>query len=396
MVPRTLAPKLLALARKFPIVTVTGPRQAGKTTLCRAVFPAKRYVSLEALDTREYALRDPRAFLAEHAEGAILDEVQRAPTLLSYLQVEVDARPARGRFVLTGSANLALLQSVSQSLAGRTALLNLLPLGFDELQRFPGAPRNLLEVLWKGAYPALFDRALAPADWFGSYVGTYVERDVRQMLNVGDLVAFQTFLRLCAGRTAQLLNLSGLAADGGLTHGTARAWLSVLEASFVAFRLPPFHSNVSKRLVKTPKLHFYDTGLVSYLLGIRSPEELRTHPLRGAIFESWVVSEIVKARVHRGLPPNLFFFRDRKGAEVDGVLECGEQLVAVETKSGQTVAEDFFDGFAAFDRLVAAGRRSRRLRRVLVYGGDERQKRTRADVIPWSAIDRYDWAAESS
>src|SRR5437867_1705042 len=312
MVPRTLAPKLLALARKFPVVTVTGPRQAGKTTLCRAVFPAKRYVSLEAPDTREYALRDPRAFLAEHAEGAV------------------------------------------------------------------------------------FDRALAPADWFGSYVGTYVERDVRQMLNVGDLLAFQTFLRLCAGRTAQLLNLSALAADGGITHGTARAWLSVLEASFVAFRLPPFHSNVSKRLVKTPKLHFYDTGLVSYLLGIRSPEELRAHPLRGAIFESWVASEIVKARVHRGLPPSLFFFRDRKGAELDGVLECGEQLVAVETKSGQTGAEDFFDGFAPFDRLVAGGRRAPRLRRVVVYGGNERQKRTRGEIIPWSNIDRYEWAADAS
>lgn len=381
------------MARKFPVVTLTGPRQAGKTTLCRAAFPDKAYVSLEAPDTREYATADPRGFLAQHSKGAILDEVQRAPELLSYLQGEVDARPERGRFVLTGSANLGLLQSITQSLAGRTALLNLLPLGLDEIRRFPNAPRELLDVLWKGAYPALFDRDLDPPDWFSSYVGTYVERDVRQMLNVGDLATFQTFLRLCAGRSGQLLNFSALAADCGVTHGTARAWMSVLEASFIVFRLPPFHSSVSKRLVKTPKLHFYDSGLLCFLLGIRTADQLAAHPLRGAIFETWVVAEILKARVHRGLLPNLLFFRDRKGAEVDAVLESGHQLLAIETKSGQTVADDFFASLATFEQLVSTGRRSRPLQQVLVYGGTQRQKRTRLEVLPWSMIDDYDWTA---
>ena len=391
MVPRDLEKKLLALARKFPVVTVTGPRQSGKTTLCRAAFPGKAYVSLEAPDIREYATRDPRGFLAEHSKGAILDEVQRVPELLSYLQGDVDARPERGRFVLTGSANLALLQSTTQSLAGRTALLNLLPLGLDEVRRFPNAPGELLEVLWMGGYPALFDRDLSPPDWFSGYVGTYVERDVRQMLKVGDLGTFQTFLRLCAGRSGQLLNFSALAADCGVTHGTARAWISVLEASFIVFRLPPFHSSANKRLVKTPKLHFYDSGLLCFLLGIRAPEQLAAHPLRGAIFETWVAAEILKARVHRGLPPGLLFFRDRKGAEVDVVLESGERLLAIETKSGRTVAEDFFAGLTAFQQLVGSGRRARPLQLVLVYGGTERQKRTRVDVLPWSMIDEYDW-----
>jgi predicted AAA+ superfamily ATPase len=310
---RTLEPKLLAPARN-PIVTVTGPRQAGKTTLCRAAFPEKPYVSLEAPDTREYAIHDPRGFLADHAAGAIIDEVQRAPDLLSYLQGEVDARPAGGRFVLIGSANLALLASVTQSLAGRTAVLHLLPLGGEDLRRAPTRPSGLWETLFTGGYPAILDRGLDPHDWFSSYVGTYVERDVRELLNVTDLLAFQTFLRLCAGRPAQLLDLSALAPDAGITHNTARAWPSVLEASFLAHRLPRWHANVTSRLVKTPKLHFYDSGVLCFLLGIRRAEQVREHPLRGAIFESWVVSEIVKARVHRGLPPALAFIAIGKGS----------------------------------------------------------------------------------
>jgi predicted AAA+ superfamily ATPase len=391
MVPRTLQPKLLALAAKFPAVTLTGPRQSGKTTLCRASFPDLRYVSLEAPDVREYATNDPRGFLADVTEGAILDEVQRVPDLLSYLQVEVDARPRPGRFVLTGSANFALLQSIGQSLAGRTAVLNLLPLGFDELRRFPAPPTDLFDVLWRGAFPAVFDHELAPYDWFSSYVGTYIERDVRQILNVTDLNAFQAFLRLCAGRIGGLLNLSALGADTGITHATARAWLSVLEASYVAHRLPTWASNVGKRVVKTPKLHFYDSGLACFLLGLRSPEQLRDHPLRGAIFETWVVSEILKARIHHGLPPALSFFRDRKGVEVDALVERGDVLLAVETKSGRTLADDFFAGLETFDRQLDTMRRAPRRRCVLVYGGDTEQHRTRVDVLPWSRIDSYDW-----
>ena len=391
MIPRALAPRLRAAARAFPVVTVTGPRQSGKTTLCRAVFPSKTYVSLEAPDVREYARTDPRGFLGDHRAGAILDEIQRVPELLSYLQGEVDARREPGRFILTGSANLALLGSVSQSLAGRTALLHLLPLSWDEVRQFPAPPGDPWTALWKGGYPAIYDRNLDPAEWLASYVATYVERDVRQILNVGDLTAFQMFVRLCAGRSAQLLNLSGLAADGGITHVTARAWISVLEASFVAFRLLPYHSNLTTRLVKTPKLHFYDSGLLCYLLGIRRPEQLREHPLRGAVFETWVIDEVLKSRLHSGVSGGLAFFRDRKGREVDLLIEDGRALTVVETKSAQTVASDMFAGLAAFAELVGSGRRAPPLRRVLVYGGATRQQRSSGTVLPWSSVDRYDW-----
>ena len=391
MVPRVLQAKLRSLARKYPIVTVTGPRQSGKTTLCRATFPRKRWVSFENPDVRAYAAQDPRGFLAEHRTGAIFDEVQRAPEILSYLQTEVDERPVAGRFVLTGSANLMLLQAVTQSLAGRTGLLQLLPLSLDEVRRFPDPPEDLFEVLWRGGYPAPFDRGLSPTDWFPSYVATYVERDVRRVLNVGDLQVFQTFLRLCAGRTGQLVNLSSLGADCGINHGTARAWLSVLEATYIVFRLPAFHASSSKRLVKTPKLHFYDAGLACHLLGIRTPRHLRDHPLRGAIFESWVVSEIAKARIHRGLPAGLYHYRDRKGAEVDAVLERDGGLVAVEIKSARTVASDFLAALEAFASTFAAPGRHGRVEQVLVYGGEDAQQRTRARVLPWSQLHRHDW-----
>jgi uncharacterized protein len=391
MIARVLEARLRDLAGKFPIVTVTGPRQSGKTTLCRAVFRGKPYVSLEAPDVQEYARSDPRGFLAEHSEGAVLDEVHRVPELLSYLQPLVDERPAYGRFVLTGSANFALLQSLGQSLAGRTALLELLPLSLEEIRRFPEPPDDLFSLLWRGSYPALFDRKLAAGDWYPSYVATYLERDVRVILSVGDLLAFQAFLRLCAGRVGQLVNFSALAADAGVTHNTARAWLSVLEAGYVAWRLPPFHANLSKRLVKTPKLHFIDSGLACFLLGIRSADQLRDHPLRGAIFESWVASEILKSRVHRGLQPNLSFFRDRKGSEVDLIIEDGRSLLAIETKSGQTVASDFFAGLESFHTFATELQPARHPKAFLVYGGAETQKRSVAEVVSWSNLDRCQW-----
>jgi predicted AAA+ superfamily ATPase len=396
VIPRVLEIRLRTLARKFPVVTVTGPRQSGKTTLCRSVFPDKRYVSLEAPDVQDFARRDPRGFLAQYPDGAVLDEVHRVPDLLSYLQTIVDERPVAGGFILTGSANFALLQSLGQSLAGRTALLELLPLTLEEVRRFADPPHDLLELLWRGSYPAMYDRGLEPGDWYPSYVATYVERDVRTILNVGDLVAFQTFLRLCAGRVGQIVNLSSLGADAGVTHATAKSWLSVLEAGYVAWRLPPFHANVSKRLIKTPKLHFVDSGLACYLLGIRSPDQLRDHPLRGFVFETWVVSEILKSRTHRGLSPSLSFFRDRKGAEVDAVVELGRTLLAVETKSGQTVAGDFFTGLNIFESLVATTSHLRReVRGFVVYAGAEAQRRSTVTVVPWSQLDRCEWWDET-
>jgi len=388
---RTLESRLLALARKFPVVTVTGPRQSGKTTLCRAAFADLPYVSLEAPDIQAFARQDPRAFLAQRRDGAILDEVHRVPELLSYLQVLVDERPAAGRFILSGSANFALLQTLGQSLAGRTALLELMPLSLEEIRRFPEHPVELLDLLWRGSYPAVYDRRLEPQDWYPSYVATYVERDVRTILNVGDLVAFQTFLRLCAGRTGQLLNLSALGADAGITHNTAKAWLSVLEAGYVAWQLTPFHANVTKRLIRTPKLHLFDTGLACYLLGIRSADQLREHPLRGAIFETWVASEVLKSRLHRGLEPSLCFYRDRKGTEVDLLVELGRELLAIEVKSGQTIATDFFGPLQSFAALVASARPRRAVRGFLVYGGDEAQDRSAGTVVPWSGLDRRAW-----
>lgn len=379
------------MARKFPVVTVTGPRQSGKTTLCRAVFPEKPYVSLEAPDVQDFARADPRGFLSERRGGAVLDEIHRVPELLSYLQTMVDERPVRGRFILTGSANFALLQSLGQSLAGRTALLELLPLGLDEVERFPNRPRNLYELLWRGSYPAVYDRRLEPRDWYPSYVSTYLERDVRAVLNVGNLIAFRTFLRLCAGRVGQLVNLSSIGADAGVTHGTARSWLSVLEAGYVIWRLPPFHTNVSKRLIKTPKLHMLDSGLACFLLGIQTPQQLRDHPLRGAIFETWVASEILKSRVHRGLQPSLSFFRDRKGLEVDILVELARAVLAVETKSGETIAGDFFSGLQAFASWAASSRLRREVRSCVVYGGTALQTRSIGTAIPWSLVHRQTW-----
>ena len=336
MVVRTLHPHLLDLARRHPVVTVTGPRQSGKTTLCRTAFPEKPYVSLEPPDEREFALRDPRAFLARCPDGAIIDELQRAPDLPSYLQPLVDADPRAGRFILTGSQNFSLVQSLSQTLAGRTAIVELLPLGLEELRRFPDPPADLHAVLWTGGYPRILDRQLPPREWLASYVATYVERDVRQVLNVGDLLTFQTFLRMCASRAGQLLNLSSLGAECGVTHATARAWLAVLEASYIAFRLPPLHANLGKRLIKAPKLYFYDTGLLCYLLGIRDAPQLAVHPQRGPIFENWVIAEVLKHHRHRGLVPSLHFYRERAGAEVDLVVERGADRLAVEIKAAMT------------------------------------------------------------
>jgi hypothetical protein len=348
-------------------------------------------VSLENDDAREYARQDPRGFLADLAPGAIVDEIQRVPNLFSYLQTEVDARPRAGRFVLTGSANFSLLQSVSQSLAGRTALLTLLPLALEELRRFPESPSGLDETLCSGTYPAVFDRQLEPRDWYPSYTATYVERDVRQLLNIGDLVAFRIFLGLCAGRTGQLLNAAALGAEAGITHATARAWFSVLEASYLAWRLPAFHANVVKRLVKAPKLHFFDSGLACHLLGIRRPQHLHVHPLRGALFESWVAAEIFKAWTNHGEVPPLYHYRDRKGGEVDLVLDRGRDLIAIEVKSSQTIASDSFSPLHAFAASFSGGRQRRRVNRVIVYGGETRQDRSDVTVLPWSEVSAFDW-----
>lgn len=389
MIERDLTPLLRKAARQFPAVTLTGPRQSGKSTICRGLFPQLPYVNLEAPDVRAFARDDPRAFLATYASGAVLDEVQRVPELTSYLQPLIDADPSPGRWILTGSQNLALAESVSQSLAGRTSMMHLLPLCRAEVLRFATHPRTLDDALLAGGYPRIFDQHLEPADWLASYVATYIERDVRSVSNIGDLTTFQRFVELCAGRTGQLLNFSSLAADCGISQPTAKAWLSVLEAGFITFRVPSFHANHRKRLVKMPKLHFHDTGLACWLLGIRTSEQLRSHPLRGSLFETWVVTEILKHRINQGERAGLFFYRDRDGAEADLLVEHADRLTLVEVKASQTASSSLFDGVARVrGRLEDTGRP---IDVVVAYGGDEKQVRSEARLVPWNRLHEERW-----
>jgi hypothetical protein len=384
LVPRTAEASLRADATGYPIVAVTGPRQSGKTTLVRLVFPDKPYASLEDPDRRELAASDPRGFLAAFPDGAVLDEIQRCPELFSYLQGVADSAPRMGHFVLTGSQQFGLLAGISQSLAGRVALTPLLPFSYTELAAVGRAPATLDTLLAAGLYPPVYDRDLEPGRWYANYVQTYLERDVRHLVNVRDLSTFQRFLRLCAGRTGQLLNLSTLADDTGVAHNTVRSWISVLEASYLVHLLAPHHRNFNKRLLKTPKLYFVDPGLAAWLLGIEGSSQLASHPLRGPLFETWVVSELLKARLHRGLPSNLFFWRDRSGHEVDVIADHGVALSAIEVKAGRTVAGDMLSGLR-FWRSLAGDAASDSW---LVYGGDEAQHRTEAHVLPWREIAR--------
>jgi len=357
MIPRMATPLLDELRAGYPVITITGPRQSGKTTLARAAFPDKPYVSLETPDEREFAITDPRSFLARWPSGAIIDEVQHVPQLFSWIQTDVDACGQMGRYVLTGSQNFALMANITQSLAGRSALVQLLPLSIAELAAAGQLPADLDAMLLRGGYPALYARTLSPARWLADYTMSYLERDVRQISQVQDLSAFQRFLRLCAGRTGQLLNLSNLAQDAGIAQTTARAWLSVLEASYIVFLLQPHHRNLGKRVVKMPKLYFLDAALAASLMGIQTTTQLSIHPLRGALFETLIVSEFLKARFNAGFASNLFFWRDNVGLEVDLLLDEPEGLLPIEIKSSATVTDDLFKGLRKW--LAAAGEAAR-------------------------------------
>jgi len=394
MFSRTLSSKLVSLACQFPVVSITGPRQSGKTTLARFVFSAHDYVNLEELDQREFALTDPRGFLRRFPDGAILDEIQRAPLLLSYIQGLVDENDTPGRFILTGSQQFHLMETVGQTLAGRTAIVHLLPLSLYELAGLPPTdpwqidtlpaptPKPLFglnEILHKGLFPRIHDKGLNPADWLSAYYRTYVERDVRAVTNIGNLDTFERFVRLCAGRSGQLLNLSSLGADCGISQPTAKHWISVLQTAFIVHLLPPHHANFSKRIIKSPKLYFLDTGLLCYLLRIREPEDLSIHAMRGPIFETFVVSEVYKAFAHSGEVPPIYFWRDKTGHEVDLVIDAGKSLVPVEMKSGETVDPSFFDGLRYYMNLG----RPVSNRGVLIHGGETLYRREDFLVRPW-------------
>ncbi len=374
--------KLKQLAQSFPIVSIIGPRQSGKTTIARAIFPEYDYVSLEDLDNRAYAENDSRGFLTQYSKNTIIDEVQRAPALFSYMQTHVDQLDEPGQYILTGSAHMALLEKLTQSLAGRAALLKLLPLSLPELLSASEQKQSCMQQLFNGFYPRLYKHDMTAVDWYPNYIQTYLEKDVREIINVKNLLTFKRFLSLCAGRHGQLLDVSSLANDCGIARQTVNEWLSVLEASFLVYLLPSSHKNFNKRLIKSPKLYFYDTGLVCSLLRIETPEQLQMHYLRGAIFEGFVITEIIKTRYNLGLEPHVYFWRDKNGNEVDCIVERASRLLALEIKSGKTINNDFFKGLVYWQSLSGDTPENS----YLIYGGDASQQRKNASVLGWEML----------
>jgi len=383
-IKRKIATHIKKLSTQFPVVGILGPRQSGKTTLAKALFSNYKYINLEALDTRRFATEDSRSFLKslEGESGVILDEVQRVPDLLSYIQEYVDERPKSGFFILTGSENILLNQQISQTLAGRIAITTLLPLSLEELEDASLLPKEKEDVLFRGFYPSLYAKKIETRDWIQSYIQTYIERDVRHLKQIADLSLFQKFLQLCAGRIGQLLDLTSIGNDCGITANTVRSWISVLEATYVVFLLQPHHQNFNKRLVKSPKLYFYDSAIACNLLSIQSPKDLAVHYLRGGLFESMVLSDLLKMRFNAGLKPNLYFWRDKSGVEIDCILESGISLVPIEIKSGETINSDFFSNLAIWDRLSG----NDPSKNYVVYGGMEKQSRSKGTVLGWTQL----------
>ena len=394
MIERHLSSYIREAATQYPIVAVTGPRQSGKTTLCRSLFPDYTYVNLEKPDTRQFAIEDPNGFLAQFKKPVILDEIQRVPELFSYIMVLADERNEMGRFILTGSQNFHLQEAISQSLSGRCALMKLLPLSHRELAGLPSrdifgiedwdipdaSEENPFEHIFRGSYPPIYDRKINPTNWLSQYTQSYLERDIRSLVNVSDLETFERFLRLAAGRTGQILNMDSIAVDCGVSPVTVKRWLSLLQASYIVFLLRPHQKNYNKRLIKSPKLYFYDTGLVCYLMNIRDAESLTLHSQRGAIFETYIISELVKTCMNAGIEPPLYFWRDSQGHEIDLMVENGEDLFPVEIKSGQTINGSMFDGLNFWRKLSGVEKG------MLCYGGNESYDRNGFIVRAWDAV----------
>ena len=380
MIERTLASKVTSLAQKFQVITLTGPRQSGKTTLVRATFPDLPYVSLEEPDIRQIALTDPRGFLSNYPNGVILDEIQNTPELFSYLQRIVDEN-RQIQFILTGSSNFLLMEKISQTLAGRTAVLHLLPFSLQELEPLADSYENLI---FKGQYPRIYDRAIPPSDFYPSYIQTYVDRDVRMIKNIGDINAFIQFTQLCAGRIGQPLNNASLANDAGISPNTAKSWLSILESSYILYLLQPYHRNFNKRLIKSPKLYFYDTGVACSLLGIREQEQVNLHYMKGSLFENLILNEFIKRSFNRGENRQPYYWQDNHGKEIDCLLVNGEKVTAVEIKSGKTMSTSYFENLIYWRSMTALPESQE----FVVYGGDQSIQTGAGTLISWKDLDR--------
>lgn len=384
MVQRILQNQLLNLAQKYPVITISGPRQSGKTTLTKMTLPDKVYVNLERPDIKDFALNDPIRFLERYPEGAILDEFQNVPNLTSYIQVIVDDKPLNGRFILTGSRQFEIMGTVSQSLAGRTAVLKLYPFSLGEIAgAYPRVTND--ENIFRGFYPRLIDQNIHPSQFHSDYLQTYIERDVRQIINVKNLALFEKFIRLCAGRTGQLLNLNSLAADTGINHNTAREWLSVLEASFVIHLVQPYYENIGKRLVKSPKLYFIDTGLACYLLGIENAAQIITHPLRGNLFENMAVIETLKFFQNRGFLHPFYFYRESNGTEADILIPVGGKLLAVEVKSAETIDKSYWRSLKLMEKQI----QSLHPVKAVIYGGYDEYIREDIHIVSVNRIPEF-------
>lgn len=384
IIKRTLSEKLRYLAQKMPVVGVLGPRQSGKTTLAQLTFPDYAYISLEDLDNRAFAKEDPRGFLDLYAreKPAIFDEIQHVPELLSYMQGWVDREKKPGWFIVTGSQNFVLSAQISQTLAGRIALLTLLPLSMHELKEADMLSQDVHQFIFKGGYPRLYEHDLQSRQWYSDYIRTYVERDVRQLTNLLDIGQFQLFIKLCAGRIGQLLNISSLANDCNITVNTAKAWLALLEQSYIIFQLQPFWQNIGKRLVKTPKLYFYDTGLACQLLEIGDERQLALHYMRGHLFENMMLTDMYKQYYNRAQDPQIYFWRDNLGNELDALISAGGTYYPVEIKASKTVQSSFFKGLDYWSQLVDC-----KDNRYLIYAGEQEQRRTQTIILPWNHAD---------
>lgn len=387
IIKRTLEPTLLTLAQQFPIIAIMGPRQSGKTTLSKSSFPSYTYINFENLILREAALRDPYNFLLsyENSPGLILDEVQEVPALFSYLQLIVDEREYRpGHFILTGSQNFLLHEQISQTLAGRITLLTLLPLSISEIKTAYPLPNNTEPQILKGFYPRLYSQNIPFSPWYEDYISTYIEKDVRQVLKITDIIAFQRFLKLCAARVGNIINYSDLARDADISPNTAKAWLSVLESSYIIKLLHPYHHNFNKRIIKSPKLYFYDTGIVCTLLGIKTAEDLNLHPFRGAIFESFVISECFKAAYHNKIAPHFYFWRDVQGHEIDIIIEKSiTQSYALEIKAGMNINESYFKGIVQWHDIT----KQISTASYIIYGGNDSLIQHNIRITSWKQID---------